>query len=50
MAAKNTAGSNISVIDGKSMSVGMGLCIEQISKVMNKNDLSHEEVVKKLRK
>ena len=50
VAAKNTAGSNISVIDGKSMSVGMGLCIEQISKVMNKNDLSHEEAVKKIEK
>ena len=50
VAAKNTSGANISVIDGKNMSVGLGLCIEEVAKIMKESNLSHEQIVIKINK
>ena len=47
-AAKNTPGANISVIDGKSMSVGLGLIIEKISGIIEGNKFNHDEVISKI--
>ena len=47
-AAKNTPGANISVIDGRSMSVGLGLIIERIAEAIELNNLNHDQAVLKL--
>jgi len=47
-AAKNTTGANISVVDGKSMSVGLGLIIEKVASIIDKQELSHDEVISKI--
>ena len=49
-AAKNTPGANISVIDGKSMSVGMGLIIEKLANTIEKNNLNHDQILLELDK
>ena len=46
-AAKNTTGANISVLDGQSMSIGLGLIVKKISSIMN-NQLSHDEIISKI--
>ena len=48
VAAKNTSGANISVIDGNNMSVGMGLCVEKAAEIINNQTLSHDEIVSKI--
>ena len=47
-AARNTSGANISVIDGRSMSVGLGLVIEKMAEIIKTNNLNHDEAVLKL--
>ena len=46
-AAKNTTGANISVLDGQSMSIGLGLIVKKISSIMN-IELSHDEIISKI--
>ncbi len=46
-AAKNTTGANISVLDGQSMSIGLGLIVKKVSSIMN-NQLSHDEIISKI--
>ena len=46
-AAKNTTGANISVLDGQSMSIGLGLIVKKISSIIN-NQLSHDEIISKI--
>ena len=48
-AAKNTNGANISVIDSKNLSIGLGLILEKISSMADK-EVSHEEIVKNIDK
>tara|TARA_Y100000996_G_scaffold415368_1_gene409635 strand:- start:2019 stop:3827 length:1809 start_codon:yes stop_codon:yes gene_type:complete len=48
VAARNTSGANISVIDGNNMSVGMGLCVEKAAEIINNEKLSHDEIVSKI--
>ena len=50
VAAKNTSGANISVIDGNNMSVGMGLCVEKAAEIINEKNLNHDEIVLKINK
>ena len=50
VAAKNTSGANISVIDGKNMSVGLGLCIEEVARIIKEKDLRHENIVAEIEK
>ncbi len=50
VAARNTPDTKITVIDGKSMSVGMGLCIEEVANIMKQNNLNHDQVVTKIEK
>ncbi|MAV65293.1 MAG: hypothetical protein CMG00_08905 [Candidatus Marinimicrobia bacterium] len=45
IAAKNTSGTNISVIDSKTASVGLGLLIEHIAEKIEKSELNHEEAL-----
>ena len=47
-AAKNTPGANISVIDGRSMSVGLGLIIERIAEAIELNNLNHDKALLEL--
>ena len=47
-AAKNTPGANISVIDGRSMSVGLGLIIERIAEAIELNNLNHDQALLEL--
>ena len=50
VAAKNTSGANISVIDGKNMSVGLGLCIEEVARIIKEKELNHENIVTEIDK
>ena len=46
-AAKNTTGANISVVDGNSMSVGLGLVIQKVASIMEEG-LNHDEIISKV--
>ena len=50
VAAKNTSGANITVIDGKNMSVGLGLLIEEIANLIDSLELNHNEILLKIEK
>ena len=48
VAAKNTSGANITVIDGKNMSVGLGLLIEEIADLIDSSELNHDEILSRI--
>ena len=47
-AATNISGANISVIDGRNSSVGLGLIIERVADIIEKDNLNHDEILLKI--
>ena len=47
-AATNISGANISVIDGRNSSVGLGLIIERVADIIEKDNLNHDAILLKI--